>query len=328
MVPQLNFLTRGEALDLAAAFGTPTFVYDETLLRQQAAEALAFPNPFGLTTRYALKANPTASILELFDSGGLHFDASSGFEAWRALRAHVAPEKISLSAQELPCDLEDLVERGVRFVATSLHQIETYGTYFPGTKLAVRFNPGKGSGATHKTNVGGRQASFGIWHAQSERVRETLQAHRLTIDRIHTHIGSGTDPIVWQRAAELSLGLVRNFDSVTTLDLGGGFKVGRMPGETSTDLQVVGAPVAEALERFAEKTNRKIHLEIEPGTYLVAEAGVILSTVQDIVSTQDDQQKRPRGRPRLRVLKNRYRHDRDPPSHFIRRPAPDARRTP
>jgi diaminopimelate decarboxylase len=83
----------------------------------------------------------------------------------------------------------------------------------------------------------------------------------------------------------LSLNLVREFHSVTILNLGGGYKVGRMSSEKSTDLQLVGEPVREAFQRFAEETGRKIKLEIEPGTFLVANAGVLLSTVQDIVST-------------------------------------------
>ena len=58
-----------------------------------------------------------------------------------------------------------------------------------------------------------------------------------------------------------------------------------MSYEYSTDLQVVGSPVTEAFRSFAKETSREIKLEIEPGTFLVANSGVLLSTVQDIVST-------------------------------------------
>lgn len=109
--------------------------------------------------------------------------------------------------------------------------------------------------------------------------------HNLTLDRIHTHIGSGSDPLVWQQVAALSLSLVNQFPDVVALNLGGGFKVGRMASEKSTDLQDIGTPVMEAFQIFAQDTGRHIKLEIEPGTYLVANAGALLSTVQDIVST-------------------------------------------
>jgi diaminopimelate decarboxylase len=85
--------------------------------------------------------------------------------------------------------------------------------------------------------------------------------------------------------AGMTMAFVERFTSATILNLGGGFKVGRMPGEKSTDLQVVGAPVKELFAAFAERTGRKIHLEIEPGTYLLANAGAILTKIQDLTDT-------------------------------------------
>lgn len=102
---------------------------------------------------------------------------------------------------------------------------------------------------------------------------------------MHTHIGSGSDPEVWQNVVGLSLALVEDFPSVQTLNLGGGYKVGRMAYEKSTDLQLVGAPVIDAFKSFASRTGRELKLEIEPGTFLVANSGSLLASVQDIVST-------------------------------------------
>lgn len=70
---------------------------------------------------------------------------------------------------------------------------------FPGTKVGIRVNPGIGSGIKGKTNVGGPDSSFGIWHEQMASVRATVASHGLVIERIHTHIGSGTDPAVCVR---------------------------------------------------------------------------------------------------------------------------------
>jgi len=102
---------------------------------------------------------------------------------------------------------------------------------------------------------------------------------------VHTHIGSGSDPEVWLRVAGMSLAFVERFPSATTLDLGGGFKVARMAHEKGTDLQVVGAPVKQLFENFAARTGRRIHLEIEPGTFLLANCGALLATVQDATDT-------------------------------------------
>jgi len=281
----LKFLTRGSVERIVATAGTPTYVYDERSLRRQAAAALAFPHAFGLTVRYAMKACPSAAILRLFDSLGLHVDASSGYEARRAMRAGIAPTRISLSTQELPEDFAELVRAGVTVNACSLRQLDRYGAAFPGAKVGLRLNPGLGSGGTTKTNVGGPASSFGIWHEHLDQADVILAKHRLTVERIHTHIGSGSDPEVWLRAATLTMAFVERYATVTTLDLGGGYKVARMAHEKGTDLQIIGAPVKRLFEEFATRTGRKIHLEIEPGTFLLANCGAIVSTVQDLTDT-------------------------------------------
>ena len=281
----LNFLTAEQAHAISAGFGTPVYVYDQHSLERNAKAALAFPKPFGLTVRYALKAAPNAAILRLFDQLGLHFDAGSGWEADRTRRAGIAAEKISLSSQELPDNLVALYEAGVRFNACSPHQLRCFGNHFPGARLGLRFNPGLGSGSTAKTNVGGPASSFGIWHEQLPAIQALVARYQLKIVRIHTHIGSGSDPAVWQRTATLSLELARQFPEVQTLNLGGGYKVGRMPNEASTDLAVIGAPIRSAMKAFAKKTGRRLHLEIEPGTFLTANAGAVITCVQDIVNT-------------------------------------------
>lgn len=281
----LRFLTSEEALWLQGEFGTPLYVYDAATLKRQAAAMLAFPAPYGLTVRYAMKASSNAAILRLFDGMGLHFDASSGYEAERALRAGIKAEKINISTQELPCNFAELIRKGVSLNACSLSQLEAYGKAFPGSEIGVRLNPGLGSGANGKTNTGGQGSSFGIWNGYADKVREMARHYGLKIVRIHTHIGSGSDPEVWARVAELNMAMVAKFPDATTLDMGGGFKVARVAGEKSVDLVAIGARVRAALERFATETGRKLHLEVEPGTFLLANSGAVVSTVQDIVDT-------------------------------------------
>ncbi len=282
---ELRFISRDQAFAIRKQYGTPTFVYDEASCIRHAEDALAFPHPYGLTVRYAMKANSNASILGMFDRLGLHVDASSGHEVERAVRAGVAPEKISLSSQEFPDNFNALYDQGMSFNACSLNQIERFGQLCPERELGLRFNPGVGSGGTNKTNVGGPSSSFGIWHEWMDDVRTLIEKYRLKVFRIHTHIGSGSEPHIWQSVSQLSLNIVKQFPEVTTLNLGGGYKVARTAGEIGTDFQDIGAPVRDAFIAFADETGRKIHLEIEPGTYLVANAGSILATVQDIVST-------------------------------------------
>jgi len=282
-----NFIDRKLADKIAREFGTPCYVYDETSLRMAADQVLAFPNAYGLTARFAMKACPNANILRLFKKKGLKIDASSIYEAERALMAGYEASDISLSTQEFPDgdSLAALVEKGMSVNACSLHQLEKYGKRFPNTQVGLRFNPGLGSGGTNRTNVGGPASSFGIWHESKSNEKTLTEKYGLNVFRIHTHIGSGSDPEVWIRAVSLSLDMVRYFEDATHLNLGGGYKVGRIAGEKTTDLQMIGNPMKHAFEAFAEATGRKIHLEVEPGTYLVANSCVLLSSVQDLAST-------------------------------------------
>ncbi len=281
----MNFLSDAQIRSLRADFGTPLYVYDQRRLEQAAQQTLAFPNAYGLTARYAMKALPTAAVVRVLCDQGLHIDASSGYEAERALRAGVPPDHIQITAQELPKDLKGLVEQGVRFNACSLSQLEAYGRLFPGGVVCVRINPGLGSGHNNRTNVGGPSSSFGIWHERLDDVLALVREFDLQLTRMHTHIGSGSDPEVWKRCVGMSLDIAARLPDVRCLSLGGGFKVGRMPGEQSTDLQEVGNAVLPKFREFAQTHGRELELEIEPGTYLVANAGVILANVIDVVDT-------------------------------------------
>ena len=273
------------AAEVRRRFGTPCYVYDRAALEAAARAALAFPAPFGLTLRYAMKANPSRGILTLFRDLGLHVDASSDYEVERALRAGFPPERIQLTSQMPSRTLREHVARGVLFNACSLHQLEEFGRAAPGGEVSVRVNPGLGTGSTKRTNTGGPASSFGIWHEAMGEVAAIGKRYGLRIRRLHSHVGSGTDPEVWKRCARMTLDLVGALPEVAIVNLGGGFKVGRMPEEPSVDLADVGAHVRREIEDFRARDGRALHLEIEPGTFLVANAGVIVASCVDVVDT-------------------------------------------
>jgi diaminopimelate decarboxylase len=89
----------------------------------------------------------------------------------------------------------------------------------------------------------------------------------LNVVRIHTHIGSGSDPAVWMKTSGMSLDLCREFPTVKTLNLGGGYKVGRMAYEKSTDLQIVGAPVKELFEAYKAETGTELRWKSNPAPF-------------------------------------------------------------
>ena len=284
----MRFLTYNDLDELNMEFGTPCFVYDEATLRENAKAVLNFPHAFGLFPRYAMKAAPTAAILRIFNEEGLGIDASSIHEVERAVRAGFGTESISLSTQELADDFIYWAQDGIRINLCSIHQIHKIGRWGKVRRVGLRFNPGKGSGGNNRTNVGGPASSFGIWKDDLGEAINLCKEYKLTVERIHTHIGSGSDPEVWKTVASMTLDLARSFPSVDTINLGGGYKVARMPDEKATDLQEVGAPVKKLFEEFAAETGRKLKLEIEPGTFLLAHACSLVTRIQDITSTGNE----------------------------------------
>lgn len=286
-IENLKFLTPEEAGKIAETYGTPVFVYSRKGIEKSCDDALAFPNAYGITVRFAMKANPGRTVLEILKNKGIKIDASSEHEVRRAILAGYKPSDILLTSQQLASSLKELVSSGVQFNACSLRQLEEFGKLFPGGEVSVRFNPGLGSGATKKTDVGGKTSSFGIWHEEIGKVKEILEKYKLKLVRVHTHIGSGSDPEVWKAVAHYTLEIVDRFPDVRTVNLGGGFKVGRMIGEKTTDPQMIGKPVKELFEQFAQEKGRRLVMEIEPGSFLMVNNGAILTKVDDVVNTGD-----------------------------------------
>jgi diaminopimelate decarboxylase len=281
-------LSGQQAAQVRDRFATPCYVYVRGALEAAARRALAFPAPFGLTVRYAMKANPSRGVLDLFRGLGLHVDASSDHEVERALRAGFPAGSIQLTSQMPSRRLGEHLARGVLFNACSLHQLEAFGRAAHGQSVSVRMNPGLGSGSTNRTNTGGPASSFGIWHEHLGEVKAIAERFDVKITRLHSHIGSGTDPEVYKRVTRMTLDLAAKLPDVGVVNLGGGFKVGRMPGEPSADLADVGAHVAQELTAFRDRDGRALGLEIEPGTYLVANAGLVVATCVDVVDTGHD----------------------------------------
>lgn len=287
-VESLRFLTPEQVRTVREQFGTPVFVYDELSLERQAKFMLNFPNAFGLTVYYSIKGGASGAIIKLFDKLGLHFDASSIWEAMRAIAVGVVPSKILLTAQEVPKDFGTYVERGMEFNACSLGQLEMYGKQFPGREVSIRVNPGTGTGFINRLTSGGLRSSFGVWHEYLDDVRSLVKKYRLTVKRIHHHIGSGHDPEKWLRIAGDTLNLAKTFGPVPIINLGGGYRVKALQTETEVDYRDIGERLRHLFEEYARETGTKPRLEIEPGTFLVANCGSLVTSVVDVVSTGEN----------------------------------------
>lgn len=273
-------------IDIAKAHGTPLYVYELAGLAKRAEELKNLKLPFGFTPRYAAKANMNPEVIKLFNKSGLSFDASSGYEAAELMDLGVSGDAISLSSQEPAHNLEELINHGVQFVATSLHQLETFCSLDNVPKeVGLRVNPGYGSGGNNRTNTGGVNSSFGLWHEYVPKALEVAKASGVHITRLHIHYGSGADPDIWSQVIDTSLEIIAKMPDAVSLDIGGGFKVHRYGDEKEANLTEIASVLSNKLKQFSKKTGRKIRLEIEPGTWLVAHWGTLVAEIVDIVDT-------------------------------------------
>lgn len=287
-IESLKFLAADEIPLLAKQYGTPLFIYDLATIKRNYDYFSQTPNPYGLTVRYSVKANPTRAVLAYFNQLGASFDVSSVWEARRCVNAGIDAKKILITAQEISEGWESLCADGMEFDAGSLQQLKTYGEKFPGTTISIRINPGFGSGLVKKLTSGGDHSSFGLWFAQLDDAVALAERYSLTIKRIHLHIGSGHDSEVLEKTVNRALELCAKVPTVTHLNLGGGYKVTALNSDPQYDHHSVGTRIGSSLEKFHSETGRKLHLEVEPGTFAMALAGSLISRVIDVVNTGAD----------------------------------------
>ena len=266
---------------------TPRYEYSRSMIAERITSLKNLSLPYGLVVRYALKANPHPEIVSLLNAAGIHFDASSSYEAANLLELGVNGGHISLSSQQSPHNIDELLKAQVHFVATSMKQIQLFlkSKNHPET-IGVRINPDITNGGHNKrTSTGGVTASFGIWHEYTDAILRQTTSQGVKITRLHIHIGSGADTSIWEQVIDTSLQVCEKFIDVVSLDIGGGFKVHRFGDEKEANMIAIAQVFSKKIAEFFEKTGRRIQLEIEPGTYFIAHAGTLVAQVDDIVDT-------------------------------------------
>ena len=280
-------------LEAAYAFGTPLYLYDESLLVEKCQQALSMPSAYGLRVRYAMKANSNRTLLRIIAGQGLHIDASSLNEAKRAEMAGIEPERIMLTTQEVPegADrqaLEQLILRGMKYNVCSLRQLRLIADFASANSpaLSIRVHPGIGSGESASRNTGDDYSCFGIHLTDIDEALAFASEKGLRFTQVHVHIGSGGDPELWRQNIDLELGFIEKyFPDAGAVNFGGGLKEARMPHEKAADIEALGLYAKQQIEAFYHRTGRKLHMEIEPGTFIAANMGYVVTTVRDMKKT-------------------------------------------
>jgi diaminopimelate decarboxylase len=282
-------INAGNVSRVAHEFGTPAYVYDEALIRERCRECLEMPTAYGLTVRYAMKANSNRTLLKIILDAGLHFDASSLNEVLRAELAGIPFEKVMLTTQEVYSGermekLKNLLSSGLKYNACSLYQLRQIGDFVAENNIdsGLRIHPGIGSGESATRNTGDDYSCFGIHLSDLGELNKYAVGKGLRFKHIHIHIGSGADTKMWRKNIDHELKIVEDhFPDAETVSFGGGLKEARMPGEYAADVALLGSYAKMQIEDFYQRTGREMKMEIEPGTYIVANAGYAITALLD-----------------------------------------------
>ncbi|WP_017342620.1 diaminopimelate decarboxylase [Halorubrum sp. T3] len=290
---------------LAAEYETPLYVQDLDRVRENCERLLAaFPNA---DVRYAVKAHTGRAVLETVRDAGLDAECASAGEVDRALAAGFDGSRLHYTAVNPPARDLDYVagvaeaEPDLTVTVGAVDTLDRLAERGYDGRVCVRVNPGVGAGHHEKVTTGGA-AKFGIPYDRAAEAARAA-AERFDVVGIHAHAGSGIDPEQLDSHRELvaRMGdLARELadpggeDSAAAanaapldleyVDVGGGFGVPYEEDASPLDLSAVADATREAVAPLPDGTD----LAVEPGRYVVADAGVLLTRVNTVKDTPDE----------------------------------------
>jgi diaminopimelate decarboxylase len=271
--------------EIANAVGTPVYVYSSEMLKSQYLKLDKALDSLPHRLHYAVKANSTLAVLKTFAELGAGFDIVSGGELSRVLAAGGNPESVVFSGvgksvEEIDFALKTGIECFNVESDSELMRIsqraEVLGKIAP---IALRINPNVDPKTHPYISTGLKENKFGI--LQEAALAVYRQAHadpNLHVRGVACHIGSQiSDPTPLFDTLDQLLALIDQLADqgiqLTDIDLGGGFGV-TYQDEASFDVNAWGIQVIERL------ASRGLTVSIEPGRFLTANAGVLLTRVE------------------------------------------------
>lgn len=274
-------LNRDNLLPLAQKFRGTAVVYDADIIRARIAQLQQFD-----VVRFAQKACSNIHILRLMQAAGVRVDSVFLGEIERALVAGFQPggDDIVFTADVLDVPtLARVAELKIPVNAGSVDMLEQLGEVSPGHPVWLRINPGFGHGHSQKTNTGGENSKHGIWPEDLPLALAALQRHQLKLVGIHMHIGSGVDYAHLEQVCDAMVHQVVSFgQDLHAISAGGGLSIPYRPGEEAINTDHYFSLWDAARKRIEQHLGHPVKLEIEPGRFLVAESGVLVSQVRAV----------------------------------------------
>ena len=253
------------------------YVYNLDAVRQAARRLQALDSVDRVL--YSMKANPHAAIVRTLVDAGLGIECVSLPEARHALASAPAltPKAMLLTTNFASRDeYREALALGLRLTVDNIYILEHWGHDLAGQEIFLRLDPGSGLGHHKMVRTAGSNAKFGIPLDELARARRLADAHDIRITGLHAHTGSGIlHPDNWHRTLQTLGDAARELEEVRVINLGGGLGVPDRGDELPLDLTALDA----GLKQLKQDLIRPIEIWLEPGRYLVAEAGVLLARV-------------------------------------------------
>ena len=279
------FLSDERVFELIKKYGSPLYVYDENILRKSCRDMHDLLPNKNLRVNYSAKANSNLEILKIVRDEDIDVDAMSPGEIYVQKLAGYSSDKIFYIGNNVSKkEMQYAIDENVLVSVDSLSQLESFGQINPGGDVAVRFNPGIGTGHHQKVVTAGKKTKFGVQKDFVPQVKELLEKYNLNLVGIDQHIGSlflESDPYI--KGVESLLEIAAQFPGPKFIDMGGGFGVPYHEGEGRLDLQELSDKLDKVLDDFlANYDNKDVIFKIEPGRYIPAECGVLLGEVYSV----------------------------------------------
>ncbi len=278
-------------LGCAEKYGTPLYVYDGDMIRQRYRELFDFIAWSSLRIYYAMKANYNIHILELLHGEGARIDAVSLGDVTLAMRAGFSSGEILFTANNVTMDeVSEVLRRGIQLNIESLSLLEKVGRAFGGSEVCLRFNTDVVAGEHRFVFTGGSESKFGILLEEVTKAKSIVERYGLIVTGLHAHAGSGisdTDKVFQSIRNLLSIATKENFPHLRFIDFGGGFKVPYGPDEKRIDYRSFGGKTVQIFRDFCDSYGKELELYFEPGKYIVAESGVLLTEVNTLKQNRE-----------------------------------------
>lgn len=286
MLSKEIMITHQQIAHIAEQFQTPCWAYDAAVIRQQIARLRQFD-----VIRFAQKASSNIHLLKLMREEGVMVDSVSLGEVERALAAGYAPNAQAGGSEHAPIVFTaDLLDRNALKRVTELNipvncgspqMLEQLGKAHPGHPVWLRINPGFGHGHSRKTNTGGEQSKHGIWFEHLGESLAIIEQYQLTLVGLHMHIGSGVDYDHLQSVCDAMIEQVKTCGrDLSAISIGGGLSIPYRDGEAVVDTDHYFQIWDKARKEIEAHLGHKISMEIEPGRFLVAQSGLLISELR------------------------------------------------